>query len=48
VESVADTVSETTDDEWRMSHEEPDFIDVDDVISEPDFPAGMEEYLLSF
>jgi len=39
VESVADTVSEMTDDESRISHDEADFVDVDDVISEPDFPV---------
>lgn len=38
VESVADTASEA---DSRMSYDEAEFIDVDDVISEPDFP-GME------
>jgi hypothetical protein len=42
VESVADTVSELTDEEGRISHDETEFVDVDDVISEPDFPTGMK------
>jgi hypothetical protein len=40
VESVADTVSEMSYDGGRVSHDEAEFIDVDDVISEPDFPTG--------
>ncbi|KIW00691.1 hypothetical protein, variant 1 [Verruconis gallopava] len=43
VESVADTVSEVADDESGVSHDEADFIDVDDVISEPDFPTAYTD-----
>jgi hypothetical protein len=42
VESVADTMSEMTDEDGRISHDEGEFVDFDDVISEPDFP-GMAQ-----
>ena len=46
VESVADTVSEMTDGESIISHEDAEIVDMDDVISEPDFPGMVEISLI--
>ena len=39
VESVADTMSEMTDDISVISHDEPEFVDYDDVISDSEYPG---------